>query len=339
MKPIVCLTPNPALDVSTAVAELVDQHKMRCDPGIEQPGGGGINVARVIHRLGGDAIALYPAGGSYGERLSDLLDAERVPRQSVPITAPTRFSFIVRDRAGRRQYRFVLPGPTISDHEGTQILAQFDRLVSEGTIAVGSGSLPPGLPEDFYGRAARIATRQHARFVLDTSGAALAAALREGVYLVKPSLRELETVAGRALGSAEEAVAFSRELVARHAAEIVVVSLGADGAVLVTERTCRNHPAVQVAVGGTVGAGDSLVGGMLTAVARGWSVEDAFGYGMAAAGATLLAPGTALCDRATTDRLYASLAGSHPLDRQLCDARPKANPEASAETPGGSLES
>lgn len=312
MMPIICLTPNPALDVSTAVAELVDQHKMRCDAGIEQPGGGGINVARVVHRLGGDAIALYPVGGPYGERLSDLLDAERVPRQTVPITAPTRFSFIVRDKASLRQYRFVLPGPTISDHEGTRLLAQFDGLVSEGTIAVGSGSLPPGLAEDFYGRAARVAARRKARFVLDTSGGALAPALREGVYLVKPSLRELETVAGRALGSAEEAVAFSRELVARRAAEIVVLSLGADGAVLVTERSCRHHPAVQVTVGGTVGAGDSLVGGMLTAIFRGWSIEDAFGYGMAAAGATLLAPGTALCDRATTDRLYASLPRSPP---------------------------
>ncbi|WP_342238591.1 1-phosphofructokinase family hexose kinase [Inquilinus sp. OTU3971] len=307
MSPIVCLTPNPALDVTTAVAELVDQHKMRCDPGEEQPGGGGINVARVVCRLGGNAIALYPVGGPYGERLSILLDAERVPRQSVPISAPTRFSFIVRDKAGGRQYRFVLPGPAVSASEGAEILARFGRLVSDGTIAVGSGSLPPGLAEDFYGQAARIAAQRHGRFVLDTSGGALAAALQHGVYLVKPSLRELETVAGRPLGSPEAAVAFSRELVARRAAEIVVVSMGAAGAILVAERTVRHQPAVEVTVGGTVGAGDSLVGGMLAAISRGWPIEDAFGYGVAAAGASLLAPGTKLCDRATTDRIYGTL--------------------------------
>lgn len=311
MKPVVCLTPNPALDVTTAVAELVDQHKMRCDPGDEQPGGGGINVARVIHRLGGDAIALFPAGGPYGDRLSRLLDADRIPRETVPITGTTRFSFIVRDKATARQYRFVLPGPTMSDLDGAQILARFDLLVADGAITVGSGSLPPGLPEDFYGRAARIAARRHARFVLDTSGAALVAALREGVYLVKPSLRELEAVAGRTLGTSEQAVAFSRDLVARRAAEVVVVSLGAAGAILVTDRICRHAPAAQVAVGGTVGAGDSLVGGMLTAISRGWLIEEAFGYGMAAAGATLLASGTRLCDRMTTDRLYANLSASH----------------------------
>jgi len=310
MKPIICLTPNPALDVSTAVAELVDQHKMRCDPGVEQPGGGGINVARVIRRLGGDAIALYPVGGPYGERLSALLDAEGVLREAVPTAGSTRFSFIARDKGSGRQYQFVLPGPTISDHEARLILERFDHLVSGRALAVGSGSLPPGLAEDFYGRAACIAAQRHASFVLDTSGGALAAALRQGVYLVKPSLRELESVAGRPLRSHDEAVAFSRELVARHAAEIVVVSLGAAGAILVTDQACRHRPAVRVTVGGTVGAGDSLVGGMLTGIARGWTVEEAFGYGMAAAGATLLAPGTTLCDRATTDRLYSTLTES-----------------------------
>ena len=270
MKPIICLTPNPALDLSTAVAALVDQHKMRCDPGVEQPGGGGINAARVIRRLGGDAIALYPVGGPYGERVSALLDAECVPRETVPIAGSTRFSFFARDKGSGRQYQFVLPGPTISDQEARVILERFGRLVSEGGLAVGSGSLPPGLPEDFYARAARAAVQRHARFVLDTSGGALAAALRQGVYLVKPSLRELESVAGRPLRSHEEAVAFSRELVIRRSAEIVVVSLGAAGAVLVTDQVCRHQPAVQVTVGGTVGAGDSLVGGMLTGIARGW---------------------------------------------------------------------
>jgi 6-phosphofructokinase 2 len=308
MTPIVCLTPNPALDVFTAVAELVDQHKMRCDPEMEQPGGGGINVARVVRRLGGEAIAIHPAGGPYGQRLDGLLDAEGIPRESVPIGGVTRFSFMVRETGNGRQYRFVLPGPTISDHEGTRILARFEQLVAEGTIAVGSGSLPPGLPADFYGRAARIAARRHARFVLDTSGAALVAALRDGVYLVKPSLRELETIAGRTFASQAEAVVFSRELVARRAADIVVVSLGPAGAILVTDRTCRHRPAAEVAAGGTVGAGDSLVGGMLTAISRGWPVEDAFAYGMATAGATILAPGTALCDRATTDRIYTAMA-------------------------------
>jgi 6-phosphofructokinase 2 len=168
---------------------------------------------------------------------------------------------------------------------------------------VASGSLPPGVPEDFY---AQLATRLAAaglQLVLDTSGAPLAAALRAGVHLVKPSLRELQEVTGGALDSLDQRLAACRSLVRDGRAAIVALSLGAEGALLVAGTGAWHAPALQVQVLSTIGAGDSFVGGLVFALARGDDLPQALRQGMAASAAALLSGGTALCHPADVARL------------------------------------
>ena len=223
---IATLTLNPSLDIATSTEAVVPTEKMRCEAPRYDPGGGGINVARVVRILGGEAVAVFPVGGPAGQALHDLLDRDGVAHRAVPIRGPTRESLTIDERRSGHQYRFVLPGPEMSQMEQQGCL---DRLAdaARGThFIVGSGSLPPGGHPGFYGRVVQVARDLGARFVLDTSGEALRHT-GPGVYLVKPSLRELREFVGRDLREEAEQVGAASELIERGLAEVVVVSLGA----------------------------------------------------------------------------------------------------------------
>lgn len=304
MTDILTVTMNPALDVSTSTDKVVDTHKLRCSAAQHHPGGGGINVARVVQRLGGDCAALYPAGGATGRRLRQMLDQEQVNSLCVDIADETRESFSVFEVSSGHEYRFVLPGPALTPPEWQACLDRFDALDVPPRYLVASGSLPPGVPTDFYARLARLARARGSQVVLDTSGPALAAALAEGVYLLKPSLQELRDFTGQPLGSEAEWRAAAQQIIKNGQAQVVALSLGEDGALLVTaERTWRAL-SVPVKVASAIGAGDSFVGGLIWALNRQADLEQAFRYGMAAASAALLAAGTALCQPADVQRLY-----------------------------------
>lgn len=303
MAAILTLTANPALDVSTSTETVRDTHKLRCSAAQFHPGGGGINVARVLHRLGSDCLALYAAGGVTGERLGRLLDAEGVPRHCLPIAQDTRESFSVHELASGRDYRFVLPGPTLSPAETAAFTAFLDALPAAPGWLVASGSLPPGVPADFYARLARWSQAHGVRFVLDSSGAPLAAALAAGVHLVKPSLRELRELTGQPLDTDAERLAVARQLIVAGQARIVALSLGEDGALLVSADRALRARSVAVTVASTIGAGDSFVAGLVWALDREADLEQACRYGMAAGAAALLTPGTALCQPAEVERL------------------------------------
>jgi 6-phosphofructokinase 2 len=303
MAAIVTVTVNPALDVSTATDKVADTHKLRCAAAQFHPGGGGINVARVLHRLGSDCLALYAAGGVTGERLGQLLDAEQVPRHCLPIAGETRESFSVHEQSSGLDYRFVLPGPTLSEREAQALLDFVDALPESPRYLVASGSLPPGVPDDFYARLAQRASAHGSRFVLDSSGPPLAAALAAGVHLVKPSLRELRELTGLPLATEAARLAAARAIIHAGQAQIVALSLGEDGALLVTAERALTASSVRIDVASTIGAGDSFVGGLVWALAREADLEQAFRYGMAAGAAALLTAGTALCQPADVERL------------------------------------
>jgi hypothetical protein len=200
-------------------------------------------VARVLQELGGDVIAIVATGGATGRVFEEMLDEARVRRRSVPVTGQTRVSLNVQDLKRGLEYRFVPQGPTLTFAEFEACLAAVDMEPGEWLIA--SGSLPHGVPDDAYAKVARIAARKGQRFVVDTSGAALAVALAQGgCELVKPSLGELEHLVGRELKDPAEQNKEAMALVRRGAARMVAVTLGADGALLATE------------VGVTAGAGD-----------------------------------------------------------------------------------
>ncbi|WP_426148204.1 1-phosphofructokinase family hexose kinase [Polaromonas sp. DSR2-3-2] len=312
MLDILTVTMNPALDVSTSTEKVMDTHKLRCTAAILHPGGGGINVARVLHRLGGDCLALFPAGGANGQRLRQLIDQEQVRSYSIPIAGETRESFSVHEQSSGRDFRFLLPGPELAPSEWQACLRHVADLQAPPAYLVASGSLPPGLPADFHARLARLAKEHGSRLVLDSSGPPLAAALAEGVYLVKPSLRELRELTGHPLDTEQDWHAAALQIIRAGQAQVVALSLGEDGALLVTADRALRARSLPVKVASSIGAGDSFVGGLLWALNRQESLEQAFRYGMAAGAAALLAAGTALCQAADVERLHREVA-IHPV--------------------------
>lgn len=310
MRSIVTLTVNPAVDESASVDYVVSDSKLRCSAPRYEPGGGGLNVARVIVRLGGEAIALYTAGGPSCRLLGDLLDAERVPRLEVPIVEWTRRNLNVREDAiGRqgRQYRFVFPGPLLHEEEWRLCLESLRRLRPAPEFIVASGSLPPGVPADFYARVAAIAREAEARFVLDSSGEPLRLALEKGVYLFKPSLREFQQVTGTEARDEVDLTEAARTLIGAGRCAVVVVSLGERGALWVTASEQERVPAPAVPVASVVGAGDAMVAGIVLSLARGGSLRESVLFGVAAAAATVMNPGTQLCRREDVERLLERL--------------------------------
>lgn len=304
MDRIVTLTMNPAVDLFTSTARIVPTDKLRCGPPLVHPGGGGINVARVVARLGGGAAAVFPAGGATGAQLRRLLEAERLPIEPVAVSGDTRQDFSVRDDERAVEYRFVLPGPTLEAAEWQACLQRVVARAGEGCrFVVASGSLPSGVPQDFYARLARLLAARGLPLVLDASGPALAEGLEAGVHLVKPSLRELRELTGQALEDTGAQRAACEEIIRRGGAQLVALSLGADGALLVTAETAWTAAALRVPVASAIGAGDSFLGGMVSALADGEPAERAFVRAMAASAAALLAPGTALCTPADVERL------------------------------------
>jgi 6-phosphofructokinase 2 len=309
---IVTFTINPALDAATTTERLIPAEKLRCEVPRYFPGGGGVNVARAVHALGGEAVAVYAAGGLTGQMLTDLLAGEGVTSHPVAIRGTTRENLTVGEAQSGRQFRFVMPGPEVSEAECEACLEALRRVVPTPRYVVASGSLPRGVPPDYYARVAAVAAALGARMVLDTSGAALRAVGRGRVHLLKPNRRELEFFAGRPLSDLPQFSEAARAFVADGQAEIVVASLGAEGALLATSDGAEHFPALPIGVRGSVGAGDSMVAGIVLALARGLSVHRSVQFGMATAAAALLRPGVELCRREDVERIDAEFHGAAP---------------------------
>ncbi|MDF1578245.1 MAG: 1-phosphofructokinase family hexose kinase [Desulfurivibrionaceae bacterium] len=307
MKNIATLTMNPCLDISSSVPAVIPTDKLRCREVLREPGGGGINVARAIHQLGGKAIAFYPAGGGTGLIVTEMLTKEGVATRPLPSGHLTRESFAVLDESSGEQYRFVLPGPKLGKAEWQRCMAEVTAKPGPDFLVV-SGSLPPGVPAGFYAEIARQLQGSSTRLILDTSGKPFHQALKGGgIYLIKPNLRELEEYTGRTLDSEAKQEKVCNDLIDSGACEAVALSLGEEGALLIASGIRKRIAAIPVKVVSAVGAGDSFVAGMNIALWRGRGLEDAFLYGMAAATAALITPGTELCRLDDTEAYYQQL--------------------------------
>jgi 6-phosphofructokinase 2 len=301
---IVAFTMNPALDISTSTEAVVLTHKLRCTAARYDPGGGAINVVREARALGVDALAVFPAGGATGQTLQELLNKSGIPHRLIPITGLTRESITVDERRSGGQYRFVFPGAEMSEVEQQTCLAVLAEAAKGARFVVATGSLPPGVHPDFFQEVADVTRRLGARLLLDTSGNALRS-IRSGVYLLKPSGRELREYVGRDLQRTDEQVEAARELIRAGVTEVVVVSLGSKGALLVTADEHQAFPALDVPVRSAVGAGDSMVAAIAVGLVRGYDLRKAVWLGTAAGAATLMTPGTEPCDREDVERLFA----------------------------------
>lgn len=302
MKSIVTLTMNPAVDIAAVAQHVEHTFKVRCTSVRHDPGGGGINVARVVHKLGGTVLAVYTGGGPPGDRLRQLLDREGLNQRLIPIEDDTRDSFAIFESATGNEFRFVLPGPELRETEWRSCLGVLRSL--EMDYLVLSGSLPRGVPEDFYAQAARIAKERDARVLLDAAGVGLKAALNEGVYLVKPNLRELMDLTESTADAEADQVRLAQSLIATGKTENVALTLGHEGAHLVWKDGTLRLRAPPVTTQSAVGAGDSFLGGFVVGFVRGWSLTDSFRLAMAAGAAALLTPGTELCRPEDVMRLF-----------------------------------
>jgi 6-phosphofructokinase 2 len=261
----------------------------------------------VLKRLGDDAPAIYPSGGPAGELLARLLEAEGVTHRPVPIEGWTRENFNVLEESSGRQYRFCQSGPTLSPEELERCVDALLSIWPGPAFVVASGSLPPGVPPDFYARLARLVRDSGARLVVDASGEALKLAAGAGVFLLKPSRREFQELVGAPGADEARLVELGRSLVARRGCELLVLSLGSGGALWMTAEAEGRIAAPAVPVASGVGAGDSMVAGILHRLLRGGSAGEAVRYGVAAAAASVMNPGTALCRPEDVERLYGAM--------------------------------
>lgn len=300
---IATLTPNPAVDLASQAASVEPGHKIRTFGERYDAGGGGINVARTISELGGETLAVFASGGVTGRFVEEFLTTAKVPWRSVPIAGACRISVTVRDQSTGEEYRFVPRGPDVTAPECARILAVLGEVEADWVVA--SGSLPPGVPSDFYGEAAAIVRGRGGKFALDTSGAALAGALKHGVTLLKPSLSELETIVGRRVRDLAEQQEQARRLVESGAAEIVALTLGAGGAILATAERVVHAPAIAVAEKTGVGAGDSFLAGLVSGLAEGRSPEESLRLALACGAAAVQSIGTAQVRRSAVEALMA----------------------------------
>ncbi|MBV7265470.1 1-phosphofructokinase family hexose kinase [Erythrobacter ani] len=308
MMNIATLTLNPTIDIAYVVEKLEHTDKLRAPPQTVDPGGGGLNVARVFVRMGGNARCIYLSGGSTGIALDALLDLHQLVREKIAIGGETRISPVIYEKSSSHEYRIVPAGPQVSQAECDACLQRVSEIDCDYLVM--SGSLPRGVPSNFYAQAAAVAHRRGIRTVLDTSGDALAAAIADGGFeLIKPNLKEFQDLIGEKLTDINAICEAAGKVVAQGGARLVAVSMGEFGGVLASEAGTVVLGAPEVETNSAVGAGDSCVAAIVHGLASGKSDEDAFRLGIAAGAAALITSGTGLAAADDIEDLYRK---SHP---------------------------
>lgn len=301
---IATVTINPALDKSLVVEKLIPEKKLRCSNTAMEAGGGGINVSRAIQKLGGESIAIFPSGGLNGRCLNQILETQNITFKSIPVSNQTRENFTVTESFANAQYRFVMPGSFLSNAEIEACITGITSLNPSPTIIVASGSLPPGVPDNFFARLAVIAKQIGAKYILDTSGIPLKLALQECVYLLKPNLSELCSLVEKDYLQLVEVDAAAQEVIKKARCEVIVVSMGPAGAMLVTANEQERIPAPVVKKLSTVGAGDSMLGGMAWMLEQLATLKEVVRFGVACGTAATMNTGSQLFKKENVLELY-----------------------------------
>lgn len=303
MPSILTITFSPSIDISSSVPALIASKKLKCSVPKREPGGGGINVARAIKKLGGLASAVFPVGGCTGSILGRMMAKDEVPSIPIEVRNETRENLVILEESTNRQFRFGMPGTKLAEDEWQQILKRVE-VTRDLKYIVASGSLPPGVPADIFCRLAEISAKKKARFIADASGDALRQLSGHGVYLIKPNLGELSSLSGSTYLQPSQVASSAQRIISEGKSEVVVVSMGSEGALLVTDTTIRRFTPPHVPIRSTVGAGDSMVAGIVLALSEGNTIEDSVRYGVACGTAATMNPGTELCRLEDAERLY-----------------------------------
>ncbi|MES2890586.1 MAG: 1-phosphofructokinase family hexose kinase [Bacteroidota bacterium] len=303
--PILTVTLNPAIDKSTVADVLKPESKLRCADVLNEPGGGGINVSKALKKLGIPSVALFPAGGHNGEMLKGLLTAEDIAFQSVNSSVETRENWVVLEAETNNQYRFTFPGRAFEEQVVRDLIESI-RSFSPGFV-VASGSLPPGLPDHFYGLIVKTSMSVGAKCIVDTSGPALQALQGKNVFMIKPNINELCKMLSIETLAANEVPDAAQQAVRDGFAEVIVVSMGPDGAWMVTEEKRYFAAAPKVEKRSTVGAGDSMLAGISYMLQQKQPLKQALNFGVACGSAATMNDGTQLFNLEDAQRLYAEI--------------------------------
>lgn len=303
--PVITLTINPSLDKSTRFTGLIAEQKMRCEKPRYDAGGGGINVSKAIARLGGSSLCVFTSGGSAGKMLEELIQKEGIENKAIATKNWTRENFIAFETESKAQYRFGFPGNELFDDEKEAVIETIQK--TSANFLVISGSLNEGLPTNFYQQIAQTSKSSGIKVIVDTSGEALRKVLETGVYLVKPNIGELAKLIGVERLEQSEVEKAAKTLVENGSAEIIVVSLGAQGAILVTKDAMEFVKAPKVENKSTVGAGDSMVGGMVWALSQNKTLKEVIQWGVSCGTAATMNEGTQLFKKEDAEKLFQEL--------------------------------
>lgn len=304
MNKVITLTMNPVVDKDTTVAGVTPNKKLRCKSPAYYAGGGGINVSRALKKLGSSSLCMYMAGGPPGTHLQQLVFEEGIEQKVISIKGWTRENLSVTDTLTNLQYRFGVPGPNVTKEEWQKVLKLVEDNVQQGDYLIASGKLPLGIPHDFYVQVAEIVAKKQARFILDTSGDALLPSMKANIFLMKPNLAELSILSGVDTISVLDLELLAQKFLNKYSVEILVVSLGAKGALLATRNLVEHIAAPTVHQKSTIGAGDSMVAGMVLSLKQGKSYSEMVRYGVACGTAATIHSGTQLCNKQDADQLY-----------------------------------
>jgi 6-phosphofructokinase 2 len=301
---ITTLTLNPALDKSVKVDGIIPEQKLKCHSIQYQPGGGGINISRVLNRLEVSTNCVFPFAGNCGQLLNELLLKENIKPQSIPIKAWTRENLAVVDTQTKQQYRFGMPGNTLSKDEIVEIELTLEKFLEPNAILVLSGGLAEEMSPDYFAMLIRKFSDRNLKIVLDTSGLALKETLNEKVYLMKPNQRELALLAGKDFLSSSEQEEFALDLIKSEKAKYVVVSLGARGAFMASKDGIIYQSTPSVSVNSTIGAGDSMVAGLIYSMVNNYPPEIMLKWGVACGVAATMSEGTGLAHKDDIDKVF-----------------------------------
>lgn len=287
---------NPALDLAVTTPVLEIKRKLRCREVRFTPGGGGINCSRTIARLGGESRALFTCGGEIGAMLDRHLRDAGVATARLDVKGNTRINVLANPEEEEGEYRLILPGPELDEQEWQDALRRLGEVLAGDSILVASGSLPPGVPDDFYCRVAAVAKSRGARLLLDGPPEAVRRVLEEEfLFAIKPNKSEwmaIRDCEGDRRELIAEAVAVVRE---EERAEVVLISLGSAGAICVTGEGSGHIAVPEVEVVDTTGAGDSMFGAFALAIANRMPPLEAARYAVAAGAATVGEFGSEVC--------------------------------------------
>lgn len=302
---ILTITPNTALDHVFILPALERNRRNQAEDWVESMGGKGCNVSQIVTSLGEESVATGLAAGDTGRRMDAMLRRLGVTPDFVWTEGDTRINTVLIERDHQAHTTLTAPGLRPDPQALPGLLAWVERWLESASVAVIAGSLPEGWPDATYHRLAEVVRKAQRPLIVDASGKQLEAALQGPVTAIKPNLQELESVSGPLRG--RQAIADAAERLRDRGARWVLVSLGSEGALLVSERGRWEAPGLRVPVVNPAGAGDGMTACLATGIARGWDETETLRWAVAVSAAVVTTRGTAEFYREDAERLLAQV--------------------------------